>query len=228
MPDVPKYSVNTGFRADSILLLALLHRAGQLFSVTNSCTQGSHSLYFVLQKNVRFKESNSSVKLVFFFFPNLMFKVSVVLQNLLDEIARREEEVHTVCAHSQQYQQAVKVSLFPPGALHRDTLGRAQRASCQPARPWGQQRAIRHFQKRDFYCSEQYTGRIYPQGENYQRTTMEDKQNHSNSIIYKSKRETRNPRNGRQQRSGQARSPPPTCWIRVTTLTEEEDQEAPG
>ncbi|XP_059271369.1 periplakin isoform X1 [Mustela nigripes] len=29
-------------------------------------------------------------------------------KNLLDEIARREEEVHTVCAHSQQYQQAVK------------------------------------------------------------------------------------------------------------------------
>lgn len=135
MPDVPKYSINTGFRANTILPLALLHRAGELFSVTNSCTQGSHSLYFVLQKNVRFKESNSSVKLVFLFFlfSNLMFKVSVVLQNLLDEIARREEEVHTVCAHSQQYQQAVKVSLFLPGALHRDTLGRARRASCQPA-----------------------------------------------------------------------------------------------
>ncbi|XP_045850063.1 periplakin isoform X1 [Meles meles] len=29
-------------------------------------------------------------------------------KNLLDEIARREEEVHRVCAHSQQYQQAVK------------------------------------------------------------------------------------------------------------------------
>ncbi|XP_032699664.1 periplakin [Lontra canadensis] len=29
-------------------------------------------------------------------------------KNLLDEIARREEEVHTVCAHSKQYQQAVK------------------------------------------------------------------------------------------------------------------------
>lgn len=116
-------------------MLSAQEHVGELFSVTNSCTQGSHSLYFVLQKNVRFKESNSSVKLVFLFFlfSNLMFKVSVVLQNLLDEIARREEEVHTVCAHSQQYQQAVKVSLFPPGTLHRDTLGRAQRASCQPA-----------------------------------------------------------------------------------------------
>uniref|UniRef100_A0A8I3NRN0 Periplakin n=1 Tax=Canis lupus familiaris TaxID=9615 RepID=A0A8I3NRN0_CANLF len=30
------------------------------------------------------------------------------LENLLDEIARREEEVHQVCTHSQQYQQAVK------------------------------------------------------------------------------------------------------------------------
>nr|XP_055195219.1 periplakin isoform X2 [Nyctereutes procyonoides] len=29
-------------------------------------------------------------------------------KNLLDEIARREEEVHQVCTHSQQYQQAVK------------------------------------------------------------------------------------------------------------------------
>lgn len=45
------------------------------------------------------------------------------------------------------------------------------------------------YQKRDFYCSEQYTGRIYSQEKNYQRRTMEDKQNRCNTIIYKSQTE---------------------------------------
>ena len=37
------------------------------------------------------------------------------MQNLLDEIARREEEVQKVHTHSQQYQQAVKVRCDTPG-----------------------------------------------------------------------------------------------------------------
>lgn len=39
--------------------------------------------------------------------------VSFVLQNLLDEIASREQEVQKVYMDSQQYQQAVKVSHEP-------------------------------------------------------------------------------------------------------------------
>jgi hypothetical protein len=43
----------------------------------------------------------------------LWFPVSPVLQNLLDELASREQEVQKVYADSQQYQQAVKVSHEP-------------------------------------------------------------------------------------------------------------------
>lgn len=44
---------------------------------------------------------------------NTCLPVSFVLQNLLDEIASREQEVQKVYMDSQQYQQAVKVSHEP-------------------------------------------------------------------------------------------------------------------
>lgn len=57
VPDILKHTVNILFLAK--IILALLHRALELIaSITNTCIQGSHSLYSVQQKNFRFKESS--------------------------------------------------------------------------------------------------------------------------------------------------------------------------
>lgn len=114
VPDTSMHSVNTAIW-QGLLASWPFFRGPQncLLEPTNETSEAAH---YTCARIPDSKEFQLLCLGLGFFFQAFIFKVSVVVQNLLDEIARREEEVQKVHTHSQQYQQAVKVRRDTPAA----------------------------------------------------------------------------------------------------------------
>lgn len=103
-----------------------------------------------------------------------------MFQNLLDEIARREQEVQKVSTHSQEYQQAVKVRCDSPAGSAKQpgwkevsrgwAWGAPQALPAVGTALWGNTTVLGIEYRKGFLTVEAETEGIYAKGKQYRES----------------------------------------------------------